>query len=109
MSDDSIEKFIDNLGITYNLSISKSYRDTVGRKSVCIEIIVNYKNIPQYIQYHCYNFRNGKIVYDQGNQVMGVKEGVLAYLGDNSAVDNYFDNKSRILAKQFFEKEFYEG
>jgi hypothetical protein len=46
------------------------------------------------------------VVYDQGNTVMGVREGALAYFGDNDAIDNYFDALARDKAKEFFDKSF---
>jgi hypothetical protein len=37
---------------------------------------------------------------------MGVAEGVLAYFGDNDAIDNYFDALARDKAEEFFNKNF---
>jgi hypothetical protein len=37
--------------------------------------------------------------------VKGVKEGILAALGDDYKVENYFEKLARIKAKEYFEKE----
>jgi hypothetical protein len=104
-----IEKFINIMGLDYDIVITRSYRDTMGRKNVCIEVTV-FKTKPEfkneYIENHCYQLKNGKIIYDQGNTVMGVGQGVLAYFGDNDAVDNYFDALARDKAKEFFDENF---
>lgn len=104
--DKSLEKFMKTLGITYTIEISRGYRDTFGRKNVCYEIRVEYKEESQYIQYHCYRWDGKNMVYREGNEVMGVKDGVLAYLGENQKVDEYFDRLARVKAKDFFESDF---
>jgi hypothetical protein len=37
--------------------------------------------------------------------VKGVKEGILAALGDDYKVENYFENLARAKAKEYFEKD----
>lgn len=104
-----IEKFINIMGLDYEIIITNAYRGTWGRKNVCIKVRV-FSKPPEfkmeYIQNHCYHLRNGKIIYDQGNTVQGVGQGVLAYIGDNEAVDNYFDALARDKAKEFFDENF---
>ena len=97
---------MNTMGITYTLEITRDYRDTMGRKYVCIEIRVEYKNDPQYIQHHCYQKSGDAILYSEGNEIMGIQDGVLGYLGDTKKVDNYFDLLARRMAKEYFEKDF---
>jgi hypothetical protein len=35
-----IEKFLNLMGLDYDIVITKGYRDTMGRKSVCVEVTV---------------------------------------------------------------------
>lgn len=105
-----IEKFLNLMGLDYDIVITRGYRDTMGRKSVCVEVTV-FKTKPkfksEYIENHCYQLNSKKkVVYDQGNTVMGVAEGALAYFGDNDAIDNYFDALARDKAEEFFNKNF---
>lgn len=102
----ALEKFMNTMGITYTLEVTRGYRDTMGRKNVCIEIMVKYKGEVQYIQHHCYRKVGDAILYSEGNEIMGIKDGVLGYLGDTKKVDNYFDLLARRMAKEYFEKDF---
>ena len=101
-----LEKFMNTMGITYTLEITRGYRNTMGRKNVCIEIMVKYKGEVQYIQHHCYRKVGDSILYTEGNEIMGIKDGVLAYLGNPKKVDEYFDRLGREMAKEYFEKDF---
>ena len=102
----ALEKFMNGMGITYTLEITRGYRDTLGRKNVCTEIMVKYRGTLQYVQHHCYRKVGDAILYSEGNEIMGIKDGVLAYLGDDRMVDNYFESLTRRMAKEYFEKEF---
>lgn len=102
----SIIKFMNQMGMKVSVDISRSYRNHNGRKSVCIEVIVDYKNRKEYVSHHCYELNNGKISYSEGNEKMGVGEGILAYLGNNRDVENYLESLARYEAKKFFEKSF---
>lgn len=102
----SIIKFMNQMGMKVSVDISRSYRNHNGRKSVCVEVIVHYKDRKEYISNHCYESRNDKIVYSEGNKVMGVEEGLLAYLGNSREVENYLEGLARYEAKKFFEKSF---
>jgi hypothetical protein len=104
-----IEKFLNTMNLDYEIKISRSYRDSMGRKSVCI-IVTVFRTKPEYkkeyIENHCYQLnRKNNVVYDQGNTEMGVGSGLLAYFGDNEAIDNYFDGLARDKAKEFFDEE----
>ena len=102
----ALEKFMNTMGITYTLEITRGYRDTMGRKYVCIEIRVEYKNDPQYIQHHCYQKSGDAILYSEGNEIMGIQDDVVGYLGEPEKVDAYFDRLTSRMAKEYFEKDF---
>lgn len=100
----SLEKFMNRLGITYGLEIDKSYYSRYG-KQVCIQVVVYYKGEVQYDQYHCYGLKNGKPFYSEGNEVKGINDGVLAYLGSDREIDNYFEDKARDIARKYLKQE----
>lgn len=102
----SIIKFMNQMGMKTSVDITRSYMNPNGRKSVCVEVIVEHKRKKEYDSYHCYELRNDKIVYSEGNEVIAVKEGLLAYLGNNRDVENYLEGLARYEAKKFFEKSF---
>lgn len=92
-----ILKFMDAMNLKLYLDISRTYIRE-GLPHYCVHILVCDKDtkICEYDQYHCYKKTNdGKIIYDQGNEVKGVSDGALAYIGDHKGVDNYFDQKAR--------------
>ena len=80
------------------------HRGGYGR-FVCIEVLVRRGGIDEYHQYHCYNKSRDGVRYAEGNMVKDVKDGVLAYLGDDKKVDNYFEKKARELAIYFLKSE----
>lgn len=102
----SLKKFMKTLGITYTIEMAREYRNTYGEKNVCFEIRVEHKGTVQYLQHHCYGKVRDEIRYTGGNEIMGVKDGVLAYLGDNQKVDEYFDGLARIKARDYLDSDF---
>ena len=101
--DTSLEKFMDTMGINYEIKIDRNYWS--NGHAVCAKIMVYYKSEPQYIQYHCYSKRrDGQLKYEEGNEVKGIQQGVLAYLGNDRAVDNYFDNLARIKVSKYLQQ-----
>jgi hypothetical protein len=106
MNFSALEKFIDQMGITYNITPSRYYLEPRrGYSSVCMHIVVYYQGNVEYDQHHCYSVKNdGSIVYDEGNQVKGVKDGVLVYLGEDIKIDNYFNHLARIKAVKYLNK-----
>lgn len=93
---------MNRLGISQNIEITRSYIHR-GLPTVCIKVELVYKGSVDYEQHHCYEYKNGKVVYSEGNEVRGLNRSILSYLGNNKDVDNYFDNLARIKAKEFFE------
>ena len=101
---EALEKFMDALGITYSVVISRDYYHG-GFKNCCIEIRVQRDGDDEYLQYNCYSLkRDGSLKYEEGNEVIGIHEGVLSYLGMDREIDNYFDQKARVLAKRYLER-----
>jgi hypothetical protein len=102
----ALEKFIKQMGIVYTIVPGKTWFDPRGGTGVCMHVVVLYKGKVEYDQYHCYVIRsNNKVIYDEGNEVKGVKDGILAYLGDDEMVDDYFDKLARKKALQFYYRD----
>lgn len=98
-------KFMDTFDLKPTFEINRIYHEN-GRPSCCIKITVTRNDDPEYVQYHCYSIKpDGKLKYVEGNEVKGIHQGILAYLGMDREIDGYFDNKSREIAyehlKQF--------
>ena len=101
----SVVKFLNRIGAVVDIQMTKEYRNRQGNKVVCMTIEVIYKGKTNYLQHHCYHMKHGKITYEEGNKVIGVNDGILAYLGNEKDVDNYFDALARNEAKKYLEKE----
>lgn len=97
----SVVKFLNRLDATVNIGLSKEGRNRQGVKFVCMKVEVIYRERVNYLQYHCYEMKNNKIVYSEGNKVIGVDYGILAYLGNSGDVDRYFETLSRNEAKKY--------
>lgn len=89
------------MGITYEIEQSRTHTHR-GRQSVCYSIYAFHKDKKEYEQHHCYSEKGGGVVYEEGNEVIGPGDGIFAYLGMNSYVRKYFENKTRELAKEYF-------
>ena len=101
ISMNALEKFMDSFGITYTIEIARTYRERV-KPVCCLRILVERKGQPEYLQYHCYSLKsNGDLKYVEGNEIKGIHQGVLAYLGMDREIDNYFDLKAREIAKDY--------
>lgn len=98
----SIIKFLNRIDATVNIELERRYMDRQGNQVVCMKVEVKFKGKTHYLQYHCYSMKNGKITYDEGNEVVPIKNGILAYLGNEKDVDNYFDALTRTEAKKYF-------
>lgn len=95
----ALEKFMDQMGIVYTIAPGRSFFHPRGGVNICMHVLVVYKGNVEYDQFHCYNVKNGSsISYDEGNQQKGVTEGILAYLGDEDKVDQYFEEIARAKA-----------
>ena len=103
---EALQKFMKALNMTYYVEIDRDYYFG-GHKSCCVKIEVKRDGKPEYLQYHCYSLkRDGSLRYEEGNEIIGIQNGVLAYLGMDRDIDNYFDQKARVLAKNYLDKRF---
>lgn len=92
------------MGLTSTIEIDKSYYRS--GPSVCVRVSVDRRGNNEYLQYHCYVLKNdGNLKYDEGNEIKGINKGALAYLGMDREIDNYFDNKARVLARRYLKGE----
>ena len=97
-----IEKFMDGMGITYNIELTRS-QIYGGKPYVCYVVYANYKGNTEYEQHHCYSKRDrdGAIIYEEGNQIKGPGRGIFAYITMDGDVHRYFENKTRNKAKEY--------
>lgn len=95
---------MDAFGITYTIEPISYYIQT-GRPTCCVLIHVKRGEQTEYRQYHCYSLkRDGNLKYEEGNVTQHIHQGVLAYLGMDREIDNYFDSKAREVAKDYLTK-----
>jgi hypothetical protein len=71
-----------------------------------MHITVFYRGNIELDEYRCYRHKNNvDIRYSEGHIVKAVKEGILAGLGDDYKVENYFETLAKIKAMEYFEKD----
>ena len=101
----ALEKFMSAMGITYKIKPDSIEYVSGGYRNLCMHITVFYRGDIELDEYRCYRHKNNvDIRYSQGNIVKGVKEGILAALGDDYKVDSYFEKLARIKEMEYFEK-----
>jgi hypothetical protein len=102
----ALEKFMSAMGITYEIEPDSIAEESGGYQDLCVHITVFYRGDIELDQYRCYKHKpNVDIRYSIGHTVKGVKEGILAVLGDDFEVTNYFEKLARKKAKEYFEKD----
>jgi hypothetical protein len=102
----ALEKFMSAMGITYEIEPDSISEESGGYQDLCVHITVFYRGDIELDQYRCYKHKpNVDIRYSIGHTVKGVREGILAVLGDDFKVTNYFEYLARTKAKEYFEKE----
>jgi len=102
----ALEKFINTMGLNVSITMKGTgFNKSTGKKFVCYKILVSKDNNIEYAQYHCYSKGSFEPQYIEGNEAKAIKDGVLAYLGDHIKVDNYFESKTRQLAKEYLFSE----
>jgi hypothetical protein len=102
----ALEKFMSAMDITYKIKPDSIEYVSGGYKNLCIHITVFYRGDIELDEYRCYRYKkNVDVRYSKGHIEKGVKEGILAALGDDYKVENYFENLARAKAKEYFEKE----
>ena len=98
---ESLRKFFNTMEIDYFIDKTNEGYGYGGRY-VCYEVLVRRKGKDEYRQHHCYNNKRGGVNYDHGNEEIGVRDGILAYLGNEKEVDNFFEEKTRQRAIKYF-------
>jgi len=91
---------MDQMGLTSSIEVDRDYYTKQQYYTVCVRISVDRGKNNEYLQYHCYSLKSdGNLKYVEGNEIKGINKGVLAYLGMDREIDNYFDDKARKIAK----------
>lgn len=102
----ALEKFMSALDITYKIKPDSIEYVSGGYRNLCMHITVFYRGNIELDEYRCYKHKkNVDIRYSEGHIVKAVKEGILAGLGDDYKVENYFETLAKIKAMEYFEKE----
>jgi hypothetical protein len=102
----ALEKFMSAMGITYEIEPDSIAEESGGYQLLCVHITVFYRGDIELDEYRCYKHKkNVDIRYSEGHIVKAVKEGILAGLGDDYKVENYFETLARIKAMKYFEKD----
>lgn len=121
MNEHIFQKFLDKANLRIQTSIVRSGISRSGDRYVCVVVVVHRKELPfivyprdtmnskiydkiEYEQYHCYELKGNKIVYDQGNQTKGALEGLLGFFGDEKEIHRYFESLCRKKAEEYFSK-----
>ena len=116
LMDSLIERYMNLRNLDYKIKVIKTYYDG-PRATICVQIVVHEKDSLeiQFNEYHCYRLIlpvwSGKsglslndVKFAEGNRVKSAGEGSLLYLGNNDMVENYFSEKTRQFAFDYFEK-----
>lgn len=104
-SEQMIERFLEMTGVNVSINIDRKGHTRNG-PFVCMEIKVFHDEELNYHQYHCYEFKKGKVTYSEGNKIYGVEDGILSYLNQDIDIENYLENLARSKAKKYFEYHF---
>ncbi len=103
-----IEKFIDRMGITYQVNRVSKVVYLSGIPHVSFQVTAEHKNDIVYDVLYTYSYRiskNDVLFYDSNINVPPSK-GIFGFIGMDDVVDVYFENIVRGEAKDFFEHQF---
>ena len=99
----AFEKFMDTLGITYTIGLSREGRDpSNGEKFVCFKVDVRRGEELVYSIYNCYELSRGQVWFASSNEIISVSNGFLAFFDDGKSISKYFESKTRDMAKDYF-------
>jgi hypothetical protein len=103
--DKMIEKFMNSFGITYKTTQSDMFF-VKGLRHVCIHVMAYREGKIELNIHYCYERKsNGEVDFDEGNIIMGPKNGVFSYLGNHTEVYKYFERKAEKIDKEYFSEE----
>jgi len=98
-----IEKFLDAAQAKVKVEFDTSGIDRKGKQYICFSVeVTTDKFHSEYLGYHCYERKRGDVVYAEGNEVKGIENGILAFLGNDKEVERYLENLARKKARTMF-------
>ena len=75
-------------------------------KDICIHLRVRQGETLQYYVEDCYKVNEeGKVWFIESEYNFGARHGVFAYLGDDTAVDNFFLDVTQAFAQKFIDEK----
>lgn len=103
---EALHKFMEAFNMTYSVEYDRDYYFG-GHKSCCVKTEVKRDGNLEYLKYSCYSLKsNGDTRYEEGNEIKGIQDGVLTYLGMDRQIDNYFSQKAAQVAKNYLDKTY---
>ena len=99
---DVIKKFMKKMGMKMYAvpHVSSSCKD------ICFHLKVRQGETLQYYVEDCYEVNEeGKVRFIDSELNFGARRGVFAYLGDDTAVDNFFLDVTQGLAQKFIDEK----
>lgn len=104
-----LKRFLKMTDATLSVNVDRGYIDAETRRDgVCISVIVSTKRYnnsyikTEFYQDNCFTSSDASVVLDERDTLMGVKTGILSYLGLNSELEEYFLELSRKKAEKYF-------
>ena len=97
-----IKKFMKKMG----MKIYAIPHVSSDAKDICIHLRVRQGETLQYYVEDCYEVNEeGKVRFIESEYNFGAGDGVFAYLGDDTAVDNFFLDVTQGLAQKFIDEK----
>ena len=97
-----IKKFIKKMG----MKMYATPHFSVSGKDICIHLRVRQGETLQYYVEDCYEVdEEGKVRFIESEYNFGARHGVFAYLGDDTAVDNFFLDVTQAFAQKFIDEK----
>jgi len=98
-----IEKFLNASQAEVKVALYRSGIGKNGTHYICCSVeVTTDKFHSEYLGYHCYERKRGDVVYAEGNEVKGIENGILAFLGNDKEVERYLENLARKKARTMF-------
>ena len=103
----SVEKFINSMGITYDVQPEeKRFNKGSGNWNICVFVHANYNRTTELAIYYCFEQkRDGNISFEQSNIIKSPTQGIFAYLGKSDDVYFYFKNIAKETAERILRKD----
>ena len=99
---DVIKRFMKKMGMKIYVT---PYVSGSG-KDICIHLKVRQGEALQYYVEDCYGVNeNGQVFFVESEMNVGSHDGVFAYLGDDTAVDNFFLDVTQAFAQRFIDEK----